>query len=167
MRGRLWKGTTVVAFLGLIAACGPPPGPASAPPPPGYAALPDTVVCVVDRASDRGLRALSAKTGETGVVVFLDGAVRPLEEVHPIGMIAGYAGAEEWLRRGDPVSHGGRRYLRTGGERRIGLELLRRIGDHEGILLFAGEEDPPPPDALYVPTAPGCIFQPYVREDLL
>jgi hypothetical protein len=135
--------------------------------PADYAVLPDTVVCVVDRSATRGLREIRAKVGASGVVVLQEGEVRPLESVHPVNLIAGYAGREPWLTRGDPITVGGRRFIRTGGERRIGLELLRREGEFQGILLFAGSEDPSPPDALYVPTAPGCIFQAFVREDLL
>jgi hypothetical protein len=135
--------------------------------PPQYVALPDTLVCVIDRAAPSGLASLPAKIEDGGVVVFADGRVSALEEVHPVSMIAGYAGREAWLTRGDPVPFSGASYVRTGGERRIGIELLDRVGEHEGILLFAGLEDPPPADALYIPTSPGCIFQAYVREDLI
>jgi hypothetical protein len=152
----------------LLAACAPRTTADTAPRPPAdYLALRDTAVCVVDRSSPRGLRTLAAKVGTSGIVVFSDGAVRPLESVHPVGVIAGYGGREPWLTRGDPISLEGRRYSRVGGERRIGEELLERVGEHQGILLFAGRDDPPPRDAVYVPTAPGCIFQGYVREDLI
>jgi hypothetical protein len=153
----------------LVGGCASAGGPGGSGPavPPEYAALPDATVCVVDRSSPTGLREIPGKTGPGGIVLLVDGQVRTLESVHPVNLIAGYAGREGWLTRGDPVSLDGRRYVRTGGERRIGPTLLRRAGEHQGILLFAGVEDPPPADALYVPTAPGCIFQAYVREDLI
>jgi hypothetical protein len=161
-------GSTVALGMLVLAACAPRTAADAAPRPPAdYLALRDTAVCVVDRSSQRGLRTLGAKVGASGVVVFSDGAVRPLESVHPVGVIAGYAGREPWLTRGDPISFDGRRYSRVGGERRIGEQLLERVGEHQGILLFAGHEDPAPRDALYVPTAPGCIFQGFVREDLI
>lgn len=135
--------------------------------PPRYATLPDTVACVVDRAAPRGLRNIPAKVEGDQIVVLMGNEIVPLESVHPVNVIAGYAGREGWLVRGDPLNVDGSRFARTGGERRVAAELLRRSGEHQGILLFAGDEDEPPPDALYVPTAPGCIFQPYVREDLI
>jgi hypothetical protein len=160
---------TVLLTLSALVACVPrEPGPVRPALPPEYAVLPDTIVCVVDRASPTGLREIAARQGAQGVVVLDDGgAVRPLESIHPVNVIAGYAGREQWLTRGDPITHEARRFLRTGGERRIAPDLLQRVGEHQGILLFAGQDDPPPRDALYVPTAPGCIFQAFVREDLL
>src|SRR5215213_3837537 len=67
----------VTALATLAGACGrptPPPAPAPVPPAPPpavmqYAALPDTVICVVDRTTDRGLRDLQAKRGPNGGVV--------------------------------------------------------------------------------------------------
>lgn len=152
----------------ILAACssGRPSGGPS-PEPPEYAALPDTIVCVIDRSTPRGLRDLPAKVAGSGVVLRTDGEVRPLDAVHPVNVIAGYAGRESWLTRGEPISVDGRRYTRTGGERRIGIDLVRRAGEYQGVLVFAGQEDTPPPDAVYIPTAPGCIFQAYVREDLM
>jgi len=156
------------AAMLLSAACSTAPAPAPAPrAPAAFVALPDTIVCVIDRTSPSGLAQLGAKVGAEGVVLFADGAVRPLESVHPIGVIAGYAGQEQWLTQGEPIVYDGRRYPRVGGERRIASELIRRVGEHRGILLFAGEEDSSPIDALYVPTSPGCIFQGFVREDLI
>jgi hypothetical protein len=162
-------GLFAVLLIGSISTGCAPPQPATPVPalPPEYTSLPDTVICVVDRASPTGLREIQAKVGESGVVLYVDGQIRPLEAVHPVAMIAGYAGREGWLTRGDPIALDGSRYMQTGGERRIGVDLLRRAGEFEGILMFAGVDDPPPADALYVPTAPGCIFQAYVREDLL
>jgi len=161
-------GSVAAVGMLMLAACAPRTAADTAPRPPAdFLALPDTAVCVVDRSSQLGLRTLDAKVGASGVVVFSDGAVRPLESVHPVGVIAGYAGREPWLTRGDPISIEGLRFSRVGGERRIGAELLERVGEHQGILIFAGRDDAPPRDAVYVPTAPGCIFQGFVREDLL
>ena len=141
-----------------------PPAPSA---PPEYAALPDTLVCVVDRLAPQGLREVPAKIRSGSVVLLVDGQIQPLESVHPVNMIAGYAGREDWLRRGEPLTSGGRVFARTGGERRIEMALLRRADEFRGIQLFSGLEDATDPNALYVPTAPGCIFQAYVREDLI
>jgi hypothetical protein len=158
-----------LATLLMAAACAsrevaPPPGPSL---PPEYAMLPDTLVCVIDRSAESGLREISARKRDGGVVLFLDGAIRPLESVHPVDYIAGYAGREQWLRDGEPISLRTDRYARTGGERRIALNLLWKTGEFRGITLFTGRDDGARPNAIYVPTAPGCIFQAYVREDLI
>jgi hypothetical protein len=163
-----FAGTMALAGFVVVAACAPRAGePAGARPPADYLALRDTTVCVVDRTAPAGLRGLDAKVRGGDVVVFADGVVRTLEQMHPVNVIAGYAGREGWLTRGEVISQDGRRFARVGGERRIGMDLIRRAGEHQGILLFAGRDDTPPLDALYVPTAPGCIFQGYVREDLI
>jgi hypothetical protein len=127
----------------------------------------DTLVCVIDRAAPSGLVQLSAKVDGQQVVILDGNTIVPLESAHPVSVIAGYAGREAWLSRGDPLTLQGNRFMRSSGERRVEPVLLRRVGEYMGILLFAGATDDPPPDALYVPTAPGCIFQPYVREDLI
>jgi hypothetical protein len=163
-----WRPGSVLLVAMSLSGCGLLQTGGRAPPvPPEYAALPDTSVCVVDRGSESGLREISAKVGSSGIVLLVDGAVQPLEVVHPINVIAGYAGREGWLTRGDPITFEGRRFVRYLGERRIGPELLRRVGEYQGILLFAGAQPASPVEALYIPTAPGCIFQGYGREDLV
>lgn len=132
-----------------------------------WASLPDTLACVVDRSAEHGLREIPAKTRGEEIVLLQNGSIQSLEVVHPVNVIAGYAGSEGWLTRGDPITVRGSRYVRTGGERRVGADLLTRSGEHQGILLFSGRDDSDPVDALYIPTAPGCIFQAYVREDLV
>lgn len=162
--------TLFVVLLALFGAGCSGGGPSGGPQPsfpPSYAALPDSLVCVVDRAVPLGLRELPAKVEAGRVVILSEGQVTPLDAVHPVDLIAGYAGGEPWLTRGDPLPFGGATFTRTGGERRVQASLLQRVGEYQGILLFAGLDDAPPPDALYVPTAPGCVFQPFVRQDLL
>jgi hypothetical protein len=160
----LWSAVVLLIAAGCASA--PPPNPQPAVPA-AYAALPDSLVCVVDRAMPLGLRELPAKVQGEEIVILEDGQITPLEAVHPVNVIAGYAGQESWLTRGEPIPFAGNTFSRTGGERRVRATLLQRVGEHRGILLFAGGEDAPPMDALYVPTAPGCVFQPYVRQDLL
>ncbi len=160
----LYSALVLVVAAGCTSAPTQGPQPAV---PAAYAALPDSLVCVVDRAMPLGLRELPAKVQGDEIVILEDGQITPLEAVHPVNVIAGYAGQESWLIRGEPISFGGSTFARTGGERRVRATLLQRVGEHRGILLFAGADDGPPVDALYVPTAPGCVFQPFVRQDLL
>lgn len=158
----------LAVVLMVLGGCGSSPARGPQPNvPPAYAALPDSLVCVVDRAMPLGLRELPAKVQGEQIVILQDGQITPLEAVHRVTVIAGYAGQEDWLRRGEPIPFAGTTFARTGGERRVRATLLQRVGEYRGILLFAGAEDAPPIDALYVPTAPGCVFQPFVRQDLI
>ena len=164
----------VTALATLAGACGsaPSPPPRSAPPAgpsvsQQYAALPDTVVCVVDRTTDRGLRDLGAKRAANGSLVLLvDNVIQPLDEIHPVGVAAGYAGQEVWFTRGQPITLRGRSYIKYRGERRVPVDQLRRVGDFQGVPLYSAPADTLRPQALYVPVRVGCIFNPYVREDL-
>lgn len=162
------------ALVALAAACGRTPPPRTGPPASAgpssaqqYAALPDTTVCVVDRTTDRGLRDLQAKQSTNGSVVLLvDGEIQALESIHPVGVTAGYAGQETWFTRGQPVALRGLSYVKYGGERRVPLDQLRRVGDYQGVPLYSAPADTVRPQAVYVPVRVGCIFTAYVREDL-
>lgn len=175
---RLAAASALIVLAGACTRNPPPrpPAPAPAPPPARsaaapsaadrYATLPDTTVCVVDRTSDRGLRDLAAKKSEGKVVLLVDNQIKPLEEVHPVNVLAGYAGAETWFTRGQPITFMRRQYMKYGGERRVPSTMVKRVGDNQGVPLFAAPTDPATPPAVYVPVRPGCIFQAYVRDDL-
>jgi len=169
---RLAVATALVTLAGACAsspppAPAPPPAPSAPPVAQQYAALPDTTVCVVDRTTDRGLRDLQAKRAANGgVILLVDNQMRPLDEIHPVGVAAGYAGQEIWFTRGQPVTLQSRSYMKYRGERRIPLNQLRRVGDFQGIPLYSAPTDSVRPQAVYVPVRVGCIFNAYVREDL-
>ena len=177
---KLIRLVAVTAVLMIAGACGsnPPPAPrptapasppqaASSDVPQRYAALRDTTVCVVDRTTTRGLRDLQAKrSADGGVVVLIDERIRPIEEVHPVNIIAGYAGEETWYTGNQAITFQGRPYLKYRGERRVPIEQLRELGEFQGIPLYAAPADTVRPQAVYVPVRVGCIFTPYFREDL-
>src|SRR5690554_3445080 len=88
-------GGSLLVFAALLSACATTAGPAPrAAPPAEYAALPDTTVCVVDRAAADGLRQIPGKLRGEEVVLLQNGTVQALEVVHPVNVIAGYAGRE-------------------------------------------------------------------------
>ena len=167
----------ILALFGLALASGcarhPSVAPIPAPPPPPsaaerYAALPDTAVCVVDRTTRRSLRSLAGKIESDGqVVVLVAGRIQKLETLHPIGVAAGYAARESWVVAGEPLNIQGRRYEKVGPERLIGLEQVQHAADYRSIPLFTDPNDASPPKAFYLPIRPGCVFQAYVRSDLL
>lgn len=164
-----------VACLTFAGACAGhrPVVPVPAPPPPPselarYNALPDTAVCIVDRTTRRGLRELAGKVQPDGeVVVLVAGKVQSLDSLHPIAAPAGYAARESWVVSGDPLQLQGRRYEKVGPERLIPLAQIERAEEYRAVPLFSDPNDPAPPRALYVPLRPGCVFQAYVRSDLL
>lgn len=165
----------VTATILAAGACGSNPQPAAAPPPSApsgverqYAALPDTTVCVVDRTTERGLRDLGAKRSASGgVVLLVENQIRPIEELHPTSLIAGYAGGESWFTRGQNLTVASRAYVKYRGERRVPLDQLRRLGEYQGIPIFGPPgETAAAPQAIYVPVRVGCIFQAYLREDV-
>jgi hypothetical protein len=155
----LWIAVSPAACAGGLPGSGAPPA--------RWEALSDTTLCVVDRTSSTGLTNLPARVESDGRVVLLENRrIVPVEQVHPVSLLAGYAGREPWVSSAAPVTHAGRRYVHTGGERRVPIDLLRRVGDHQGVPLFASPEEATP-EAVYVPLRPGCVFQAYVRSDLL
>jgi hypothetical protein len=157
---------SLAASIAVAACAGTLPGTSAAPA--GWEAMADTSLCVVDRRAPTGLLNLAAKVDSRGRVMVLSGnRIRPLEEVHPVNLLAGYAGSEPWISgAATPVRHGDRRYIRAGGERRVPIELLARVGDYQGVPLFASPAERPA-EAVYVPVRPGCVFQAYIREDLM
>jgi hypothetical protein len=167
----------IILLFGLTLASGcarrPSVAPMPAPPPPAsaaerYAALPDTAVCVVDRTTRRGLRSLAGKVEADGqVVVLVAGRIQKLETLHPVGVPAGYAARESWVVAGEPINVQDRRYEKVGPERLIGMEQVQRTAEYRAIPLFTDPNDASPPKALYLPLRPGCVFQAYVRSDLL
>jgi hypothetical protein len=143
----------------------PPPAPAQAPASVG-AGLEDTTVCVVDRTTREGLRLMRAKVdGEGRIVVPMGEALVPLDELHPVAASSGYAGAEEWMVQRAPIPHGEQTYVAYESERRIPADLIHRVGAYRGIPLFADPAEASPV-VLYVPTRPGCIFQPYLWDQV-
>lgn len=85
--------------------------------------------------------------------------------------LIGYAESATWYRNDQPLTINGRRYARMGYLRRLdpdgfaaqGRELVR-VGEQEGVPLYAEGPDPDPPTVLWVPLRPGCLFQSYQRD---
>jgi hypothetical protein len=57
----------------------------------------------------------------------------------------------------------GRRFVKYGLARVLGVNEVTRVGDHMGVPVFA-EMGQTRPDVIYVPVRPGCEFQPYQVE---
>jgi hypothetical protein len=134
----------------------PPPPPMAEPaPPPPPAANPmrDIQVCVVDNGMLRNVTAqYNTQTGDTTWA----GGMRP-------GM-TGYAAGASWFINNEPVMVMGRRYVKYGLPRVLGVNEVTRVGEYQGVSVFAETGATGTPEVLYVPVRAGCEFQPYQTE---
>ena len=132
----------------------PPVAPPPPPPPPPAQANPmrEIRVCVVENGALREVTAMyNTQTGDTTWT----GGQMPM---------TGYAAGATWFINNEPITVMGRRYVRYGLPRVLGVNEVRRMGDFQGIPVFAEAGMTGTPEVLYVPVRPGCEFQPYQLE---
>lgn len=78
---------------------------------------------------------------------------------------AGYAGGQPWFTPHGRVpfpSHYRPGIGRYGLPRFIGGHLLRRVGEYQGVGVYAAADVWWRVEVLYIPVRPGCEFQPYM-----
>jgi hypothetical protein len=138
----------------------PPPPPAEpriAPPPPPPPAMRTLSVCVVQNGMPANVQAqYDPATRDTTV----DG--RPFGQAHAAAA-APYASGAAWYIQNDQITVGGRRFVKFGTPRVLGVNDVVRAGEYQGIPVFA-EAGTARPEVVYVPVRPGCEFQPYQTE---
>lgn len=166
--------------LGSIAFCGgmralcrgrraPAPDTVTLPAPP-----PDTVLVVrqADTEAPEGTSGtLCLATGESvGITVTAAGDTLigppwiPIRELPPGLVFAGsYAEGHEWFGAGQPIRFDGREYVRTGDPSPLNCSEILRVGEHEGVPLFANRGAGTPFVVLQVPVKPG-LWQAYRRR---
>jgi len=76
----------------------------------------------------------------------------------------GYAAGEAWFAGTSPVTLDGRRYVRYGLPRILRADQVSSAGAVNGVSVFAEPGAGARPEVIYVPTRPGCEFQPYQAE---
>ena len=158
--------------LGSVAFCGglralcrgrraPAPDTVTLPAPP-----PDTVV-VVRRAEpevpEGTSETLCLATGvgvEVRVTAAGDTLLGPpwisIRELRPGLVFAGsYAQGREWLEAAQPVAFGDFEYSGARDSRRLACSQITRVGEYDGVPLFADRSAGPPFEVLYVPVRPG------------
>lgn len=147
----------------LAVAPPPPPPPAfvpppALPPPPPAAPMATAIdVCVVENGALRNVQAqYTSATGDTTV------AGRPFGQAYP-ATGPSYAGGAAWYIQGDAITLGGRRFVKFGLPRVVGVGEVTRSGEYQGVPVFA-EAGMARPDVVYVAVRPGCEFQPYQTE---
>jgi hypothetical protein len=57
------------------------------------------------------------------------------------------------------------RYVKTGLPRIIQPQELTRVGEYQGVSVFAQPGAETPPAVIYLPVRPGCEFQAYQAEE--
>lgn len=74
-----------------------------------------------------------------------------------------YAASREWFAAGEPITYQGREFLASGEGRRLSPDELLRAGEFDGVPVFTRADAVPPVTEIYLPSGPGCEFQPYVN----
>jgi hypothetical protein len=159
--------------LGLKAAFGnlipPPPPPVELPPPPVRVeptpppppppppADVDIRVCVVEAGA---LREVTARYNRTTGDTMVNG--QEFSVAYPA--TTGYAGGATWYINTEAITVNGRRYVRYGLPRVLGVTEVTRTGEFQGVSVFAEAGATGTPEVVYVPVRPGCEFQPYQLE---
>lgn len=138
----------------------PPPPPAvqppvvQPPPPPPPVTTRDLRICVVESGALREVTATyNTATGDTTV----NG--RPFASAYPA--TSGYAAGTTWFINNEPVTVMGRRYVKYGLPRVLGVGEVARMGDVMGVPVFAEAGATGATEVIYLPVRPGCEFQPY------
>jgi hypothetical protein len=130
------------------------PPPVVAPPPPPPVMTRDIQVCVVENGTLRNMTAqYNTQTGDTT----MNG-----QRFSP--SMTGYAAGATWFINNEPVTMMGRRYVKYGLPRVLGVNEVTRVGEYMGVSVFAETGAMGTPEVLYVPVRPGCEFQPYQTE---
>ena len=131
----------------------PPPPVIAPPPPPVVNPIRDIRVCVVENGALREITAqYNTQTGDSTY------------NGQPIPSSVGYAAGATWYINNEPITVNGRRYVRYGLPRVLGVSEVTRTADYMGVSVFSEAGAMGTPEVLYIPVRPGCEFQPYQLE---
>lgn len=85
----------------------------------------------------------------------------PIRNLRPGVVFAGsYAGSADWFLQDQAITFDQRQYQKSGGEVRLDCANIMRVGEHQGVPLFAQSSANRPYQVIYVPVRPG-IWQAY------
>jgi hypothetical protein len=131
-----------------------PPPVVRPPPPPPPVTTRDVRICVVENGALREVTATyNTATGDTTV------SGRPFATAYPA--TSGYAAGMTWFINNEPITVMGRRYVKYGLPRVLGVNEVARMGDYMGVPVFAEAGATGATEVIYLPVRPGCEFQPY------
>ncbi|HEX8431800.1 MAG TPA: hypothetical protein VF625_10945 [Longimicrobium sp.] len=135
----------------------PPPVPMDPPPAPVVDDVRDITVCVVQNGA---LANVAARYNTTRGDTMVNG--QPFASAFPT--MGQYAADASWFINSEPITVMGRRYVKYGLPRVLGVSEVARVGDFQGVPVFAEPGMMNRPDVVYVAVRPGCEFQPYNVE---
>jgi hypothetical protein len=78
----------------------------------------------------------------------------PVSELEGMVFEGTYAEGERWFTAGEAIQFEARTYRKSGDEVRLACENIMRVGDHEGVRLFADADADKPYVRIYVPVRP-------------
>lgn len=114
------------------------------------------LTCVVVGPSIREVGAfVNAETNDT---VTLKG--HTFSRVHPSDA-PGYAGSADWYKRGATIIVNSYSFQKYGDPRVLGPAEVERVADYRGVGVYAETGTTGVPMHIYLPSGPGCEFQPY------
>jgi hypothetical protein len=116
-------------------------------------------ICIVQRG--RLLEVPVTWNPATGDTLTEDG--RPFSSIAPL--IGEYASVAGWFVNNEPIRFRGNRYTRYGRARVLGINEITKVGEYRRVGVYVEVDDTSSaPQILFLPTRPGCEFQPYERE---
>ncbi|MDB4948771.1 MAG: hypothetical protein JWM27_1420 [Gemmatimonadetes bacterium] len=139
----------------------PHPVPVDTAPPPRLTPEPpmrDVRVCIVHAGT---LAVVPARVNAAGDTLLADG--RSLADAYPPG--GEYASGRAWFVSGTALARDGVRYEKLGLPRVLGADELRPAWVEDGVPVFVPAGGGAA-EVVYLPTRPGCEFQPYQRRDV-
>jgi hypothetical protein len=75
-----------------------------------------------------------------------------------------YAQGADFFIRDEPITHGGRQYVRFGTPRVLEPGQVSAVGEFRGVPVFVEAGGTAPAGVVYLPVRAGCEFQPYQLE---
>jgi hypothetical protein len=76
----------------------------------------------------------------------------------------GYAERATWYISNEAITFNGRRYVKYGLPRVLGINDIVSAGEYRGVTMFREAGEGSSELVRYAPVRPGCEFQPYVAS---
>lgn len=162
-----------VAFCGAVGGLCKPrlverPGPDTVtlpPPPPDTVVMERTVAPPLPTGASATICLATGVPAQVMVTAQGDTLVGPsrvsISELRPVVDFAGnYAQGKQWFEDDEPLEFEEREYSKSGEPLRLNCADIERVGEHEGVPLFADRSQERPLDMVYVPVTPG-VWQGY------
>lgn len=119
-------------------------------------------VCILNSGGDLQEIAATYDPATRDTTVVVDGQRRPFSAYHRSTTV--YAESHDWYINNGAVKAFGKRYVKYGLPRVIGVSEVVRRDEYKGVPVFAEAGLTGTPEVIYVPVRMGCEFQPYMAD---